>query len=113
MGRQTRSTQPTEPSTKQGQPVQTRQTRSSQQNSTSTVTTRSGSNSLTTKTSLNPARSEVITHHRSSGGRHLQPPVGNDAKLKHKVSYLNNLQIDFLCYYVVHMFCLFVRCVIL
>ncbi len=35
-----------------------------------------------------PIKSEVIikkTGQRSSGGRHLQPPTGNNSKLKHEV----------------------------
>lgn len=34
---------------------------------------------------LKSVKTEVAVPHRSSGGRHLQPPTGNDAKLKHKV----------------------------
>ena len=59
------------------QSTMTRQsTRSSQQDYS--TTTRS-----TSMTSHKPVRNETVR--RPSGGRHLQPPVGNNAKLKHEV----------------------------
>jgi hypothetical protein len=72
MGRQSRNITENKPAT--------RNTRSS---ALSSVTTRSTKAKPSTDESS--AGTPPIAAHRPSGGRHLQPPVGNDAKLKHKV----------------------------
>ena len=81
MGRQTRNSRNT-PDTKHG-PL-TRQTRNSQQSNTTTIPSSRSTVAMVNKTSVKPAANET-GQHRPSGGRHLQPPTGNDAKLKHKV----------------------------
>ena len=52
-----------------------------------------------------PVKSEVLKKggggggQRATGGRHLQPPSGNNTKLKHEVSKLNSVHVTINCNY--------------
>ncbi|XP_019853704.1 PREDICTED: zinc finger protein ZXDC-like isoform X2 [Amphimedon queenslandica] len=82
MGRQTRHSKTNTAFTA----CTSRQTRSS--NLTIASTTGSSSTVASDKViNLKPVKTDVVVPHRSSGGRHLQPPIGNDAKLKHKCPF--------------------------
>ena len=81
MGRQTRHSKTNTAFTT----CTSRQTRSSNLTIASTTTGSSSTVSSDKVINLKPVKTEVVVPHRSSGGRHLQPPIGNDAKLKHKV----------------------------